>query len=140
MQYLRKTEIVERLKERGIEFKKNPSMTLRYYENEGLIPKAVAHGFGRGRGKASFYPEITVEMIIKLRGLQESGYKLKLIKHMFDEEFRKYYQWQDLKVLKSLRFGQNQVIESYGEIEGIEPDEIMSTFGDIKFKNISIQA
>ena len=140
MRYLRKTEIVDRLKKRGIEFKNNPSMTLRYYENEGLIPRAVSHGFGRGKGKASFYPEITIEMITKLRDLKENGYKLKLIKHMFDLEFRKYYQWEDLKILQSLRFGNSQAIESYGETEGIEPGDIMSTFGVVKFKNTSTQA
>lgn len=129
MKYVDKREIVERLSKGGITFK-SPLIALHYYENEGLIPKTVSHGFGRGKGKAGFYPEIVTDMISEIKQLQNLNYRLRQIKQLVDEKFREIYYWEDLRRLSLLKFPLDRMNETYCSAWEINPSKAETLIND----------
>jgi len=133
MRFIKKQEIVDRLSDRGIKFN-NPLTALHYYENEGLIPKTVSHGFGRGKGKAGFYPEIVTDMISEIKQLGDLKYRLRHIKKMMDEKFREFYYWEDLRRLSLLKFPHDKFYDAYCNVWEISPSKAETLINDkIKF-------
>ena len=133
MKFISKQEIVDRLSDRGIKFN-NPLTALHYYENEGLIPKTVSHGFGRGQGKAGFYPEIVTDMISEIKQLQNLNYRLQQIKQLVDEKFREFYYWEDLRRLSLLKFPHDKFYDAYCSAWEISPSKAETLINDkIKF-------
>ena len=129
MNYIGKKEVVDRLSETGIKFK-SPLIALHYYENEGLIPKTVSHGFGRGKGKAGFYPEIVTDMISEIKQLQNLNYRLRQIKQLVDEKFREFYYWEDLRRLSLLKFPHHKFYDAYCDAWKISPSKAETLIND----------
>ena len=129
MRFIAKQEVVDRLSEKGIQFK-SPLIALHYYENEGLIPKTVSHGFGRGKGKAGFYPEIVTDMISEIKQLQNLNYRLRQIKQLVDEKFREFYYWEDLRRLSLLKFPLDHMYETYCNVWEISPSKAETLIND----------
>ena len=67
MKQIFRDDLIKELEKSGIDLGKNPQMTIRFYEFQGLIPKATSKGYGRGKGKAALYPEIVISMIQDLK-------------------------------------------------------------------------
>jgi DNA-binding transcriptional MerR regulator len=112
-------DIIEKLIKAKIELGLNPEMVFKHYANEGLIPKAKSKGMGQGKGRQAVYPEYVFDMVKKIRKLQKSGKKIAEIKEIITKKYKWVFHLEDIEKLKTLRFPDQQIIDNYCELWGI---------------------
>jgi len=83
-----KKDLIDKVKERGLDLGRNPETTLRYYRHLGLIDRSTLKSKGPGRVQA-FYPERTLVRLCQIKELQKTGHSLKQIQEKFHPEIGK---------------------------------------------------
>ena len=73
-------DIIKNLIQEKIDLGLKPETVFKYYETEGLIPKAKSKGMGQGKGRQPVYPEYVHAMVKNIRQLQSNGKKIAEIK------------------------------------------------------------
>jgi hypothetical protein len=113
-------DIIENLIKEKIELGLKPEMVFKHYETEGLIPKAKSKGMGQGKGRQAVYPEYVHNMVKMIRQLQSSGKKIAAIKEIIIKKYKWAFHLEDLDMLKTLRFPDQQIIDNYCNHWGID--------------------
>jgi len=97
------------------------SVTIRYYEKQGLIPKAK-----RGEGGYRFYPETLVAQIFFIRNAQNVGFSLEEIKELLSLQLKKGVSSNIVKELTLSKI--NEISMKINKLEQIQ--EILSAWAN----------
>ncbi len=120
-------DIIKNLIQEKIDLGLKPETVFKYYETEGLIPKAKSKGMGQGKGRQPVYPEYVHAMVKNIRQLQSNGKKIAEIKEIIIEKYKWVFHLEDLELLRTLRFPNQQIIDNYCKLWGIDETGTVQT-------------